>query len=84
MLVSLSPIVGELALQGCTVHVYDHSPLTVQTVHSTVARQLDELRQAALLTEEHSLRVRAAVFVKAHRKVAEVPPPPPPPHTPSV
>ena len=52
---SLPP--GELALQGCTVHVYDQGPVTLQKVHSTIAEHLQELRHQALLGEEQQLRV---------------------------
>ena len=52
---SLPP--GELALQGCTVHVYDQGPVTLQKVHSTIAEHLQELRHQGLLGEEQQLRV---------------------------
>lgn len=52
---SLPP--GELALQGCTVHVYDQGPVTLQKVHSTIAEHLQEFRHQGLLGEEQQLRV---------------------------
>ena len=52
---SLPP--GELALQGCTVHVYDQGPVTLQKVHSTITEHLQELRHQGLLGEEQQLRV---------------------------
>lgn len=52
---SLPP--GELALQGCTVHVYDQGPVTLQKVHSTIAEHLQELQHQGLLGEEQQLRV---------------------------
>jgi len=57
----LSP--GELALQGCTVHVYDRNPVTLQTVHSTIARQLQELRQQGILGEDQQLKVNATQMI---------------------
>lgn len=49
-------IAGELALQGCTVHVYDGSPLTLQTLHSIVDQQLQQLRDCGLLPPDQQLR----------------------------
>lgn len=48
---------GELALQGCTVHVYDGSSLTLQTLHSTIDQQLQQLRDCGLLPPDQQLRV---------------------------
>ncbi|XP_064402637.1 uncharacterized protein LOC135348383 [Halichondria panicea] len=42
-------IAGELALQGCTVHIYDHNPLTIQTIHSIIEAHFQELRDNNLL-----------------------------------
>ena len=50
---------GELALQGCTVHVYDENPITLQRVHSTISDQLQELKENGLLEQDQQLRVSA-------------------------
>ena len=53
----LSHDIGELALEGCTVHIYDHDSLKLQTIHSTISAQLQQLKEQGLLSEEHQLRV---------------------------
>ena len=47
---------GELALQGCTVHLYDRDDLKLQTVHSTISDQLQELKDQS---QRHQLQVSA-------------------------
>ena len=49
---------GELALQGCTVHLYDRDDLKLQTVHSTISDQLQELKDQGILSQGHQLQVR--------------------------
>lgn len=44
---------GELALQGCTVHLYDRDDLKLQTVHSTISHQLQELKDRGVLSQGH-------------------------------
>ena len=48
---------GELALQGCTVHLYDRDDLKLQTVHSTISDQLQELKDQGILSQGQKLLV---------------------------
>ena len=48
---------GELALQGCTVHVHDGDPIRLQTVHSVIQGQLQELKERGLL--DHDAKPKA-------------------------
>ncbi len=52
---------GELALQGCTVHIYDHNPLTIQTIHSIVEAHLQELKNNNLLPTHLNIKVGGCV-----------------------
>ncbi len=40
------------------MHLYDENPITLQTVHSTIAGQLEELREQGLVGRNQGLRVR--------------------------
>ena len=60
-------LTGELAVCGCTVRVHDYNPINMQTVHSRIAEQLEELRQDGLLPHGYQLPVRAHTF---HRTVS--------------
>ena len=53
--------VGELALEGCTVHLFDHDSLKLQTIHSTVSDHLQQLKGQGLLSQEYQLKV--SVFI---------------------
>ncbi len=53
---------GELALQGCTVHIYDHNPLTIQTIHSIVEAHFQELRDNNLLPTHLNIKVGGCVW----------------------
>lgn len=48
---------GELALCGCTVRVYDHNTLNLQTVHSRISEQIQELTANGLLPPQYNLKV---------------------------
>ena len=49
--------VGELALEGCTVHLFDHNSLKLQTIHSTISDHLQQLKGQGLLSQEYQLKV---------------------------
>ena len=50
-------LAGELALCGCTVRIHDHNPVNLQTVHSRIAEDLEELRYGGLLPQHYQLPV---------------------------
>jgi len=60
-------LTGELAVCGCTVRVHDYNPINMQTVHSRIAEQLEELRQGGLLPRDYQLPVRAHTFHHRYR-----------------
>lgn len=53
----LYTMIGELALQGCTVHIYDQDSLQLQMIHSTISAHLQQLRDQGLLSEGYQLQV---------------------------
>ena len=48
---------GELALLGCTVHIFDHDSLKLQTIHSIISDHLQQLKEQGLISEGHQLQV---------------------------
>ena len=54
---------GELALQGCAVHLYDRDDLKLQIVHSTISDQLQELKDQGILSRGHQLQVRTRLII---------------------
>ena len=54
---------GELALQGCTVRLYDQDSLKLQIVHSIISDQLQQLKDQGLLSQGHQLQVSMTVLL---------------------
>lgn len=51
------------------VHIFDQDSLKLQTIHSTISDQLQELKEQDLLSESHQLKVSGNKLIHNHERI---------------